>query len=351
MRSVLLAALVLALGCQSIVGIEDRRFEPPEQASSECKAYCDSVMASCTGKNAAYPSRATCLATCAKLPSGEAQADNSLECRTEQALLAASSGEPGSHCPAAGPFGAGECGSTCQAYCTLLSAACPEKLTGISDCTASCAGLREDESYELSSLVSGDNLECRVAYATLALSDPAAHCSAAAMKSSLCADPAESEPACEDFCRLVGAACTGKNQVYESESQCLAVCKVLDKGKSSDQVENTVGCRKYHSYNSLAAPAQHCPHAGPAGDGHCGKDNCEGYCQLVSRTCATEFAATFGDASKCLTECAKLPGADADSWGKTAQTGNTVRCRSVNAARAAETPSACAAAVGGGECQ
>lgn len=347
----LVFACALALGCQSIAGIEERRFEEPEQASAECKAYCDEVMGSCTGKIAAYPDRSTCLATCAKLPSGETKADNSLECRTEQAVLAGSSGEPASHCKAAGPFGAEICGSSCQAYCTLLSAACPDKLTGIGDCTAACSGLRSDAVFDLATLKSGDSLECRIAYASLAAKDPTAHCAAAAFKSSACADPAGDAPDCQDFCELVGVACTGANQVYESKAQCLAVCAVLDKGTNADQMEDTVGCRKYHSYNSIAAPAQHCPHAGPAGDGHCGMSNCEGYCQLVSKTCKAEFDATFGDSTKCLAECGKLPGAGADTWNKTAKTGDTVRCRAINAARASEIPAACAAALGGGECQ
>jgi len=344
-------ALAFGLGCQSIAGIEDRHFEEPEHASPECKTYCDAVMSGCTADIAAYPDRATCIASCEKLPSGEAKADNSLECRTEQALLAGSSGEPASHCKGAGPFGADICGSTCQGYCTLLAAACPDKLTGIGDCVGSCAGLRADGAYELSALTSGDSVECRTAYAALAARDPAAHCAAAAFKSAACTDPAESEPSCDDFCNLVTVACTGSNAVYESKAQCLAVCKVLDKGKSSDQVENTVGCRKYHSYNSIAAPGQHCPHAGPAGDGHCGKDNCEGYCQLVERTCPTAFGSSFGDATKCKADCAKLPGAAADTWNKAAKTGNTVPCRSINAARASQDQKACAAAVGGGECQ
>lgn len=344
-------ALALAFGCQGIVGIEDRRYEAPEQSSPECKAYCDSVMQGCKGELAAYPDRATCIATCAKIPSGETLKDNSLECRTAQAALAVSSGEPGSHCPGAGPFGAGTCGSTCQAYCTLMASACPEKLTGITNCEALCGGLRADGEFDLAKLDSGDSLECRLSHASRATLDPGAHCAAAALKSTACADPAAEQPGCQDFCKLVGVACTGENQVYESEAQCLAVCGLLDKGTNADQHQDTMGCRKYHSYNSLAAPAQHCPHAGPAGDGHCGADNCEGYCQLVSRACQTEFAQAFGDVNKCQAQCSALPGANADTWNETAKTGDTVRCRSINAARASVDKGACVAALGGGECQ
>lgn len=345
------AAAAWAIGCQSIVGIEDRRFEPAEPASAECDAYCDAVMKGCTGVIAAYPDRTTCLSTCANLPGGEAKADNSFECRYEQAVLAGSSGEPASHCKAAGPFGAGICGSTCDAYCTLLTAACPDKLTGIGDCVASCAGLRTGAGHDLGSLGSGDSLECRVAQASLATRDPEQYCAAAAFKSGTCADPASGEPSCQDYCTLVGVACTGGNLAFESESQCLAVCAVLDNGKNSDQIENSVACRKYHSYNAIAAPAQHCSHSGITGDGHCGTDNCESYCRIAQQACPADFVTAFGDVPGCEADCMKLPGAKADTWNQSAKTGNTVRCRATNAARALETPSACVAALGGGECQ
>lgn len=340
------------LGCQSIAGIEDRTYEPGLQGSAECEAYCDSVMAACTGTHAAYPTRDQCIATCATLPSGEAQNDNSLECRSTQAAFAQSSTEPEIHCPAAGPFGVGVCGSLCQSYCTLLEAACPNTMTGITDCEKLCGGLRSDGKYDLGQLASGDNVECRIARASAALLDSKTHCSSAAMKSTECADPSDGTPSCADTCQLVTTACSGADAVYESEAQCLAVCGKLDAGTNADQVENTVGCRKYHGYNSLAAPAQHCPHTGPGGDGHCGADNCEGYCQLLARTCDAELKSTYGDEATCLTECAKLPGSKADSYSDAAKTGNTVRCRLINVARAAEDPAQhCAAAAGGGECQ
>ncbi|MBK7579555.1 MAG: hypothetical protein IPI67_05035 [Myxococcales bacterium] len=346
-----LAALTSALGCQSIVGIEERHYEPPEQASPECKAYCDAVMKGCTGANAAYADRDSCIATCGKIPGGEANADNSLECRTQQAELAVSTGEPEVHCPAAGPFGAGTCGSTCQAYCTLLAASCADKLVGVSDCVSACSGLRADKNYDLTSLDTGDNLECRVAYAVKAAADPTTNCGPAALKSSGCVDAPDAAPSCEDVCNLVGAACTGSAKVYSNKAECLGVCSALDIGKNSDVMENTSACRKYHAYNSMAAPAQHCPHAGPGGDGHCGTDNCQAYCQLFSRVCKTEFTTSFGDESKCLTECAKLPGAAADTWSAASAQGNSVKCRLVNVARATTDATNCAAAAGGGECQ
>jgi hypothetical protein len=350
-----LGALALfAFGCQSIAGIEDRHYEPSVTGTPECESYCNHVMAGCTGVNAAYPDRDTCLRTCAKLPTGETTQDNSIECRTAQAELAESTGEPESHCPGAGPYGAGVCGSTCQAYCSLITTGCPEKLVGVKDCEAECAGLRSDGVYDPSQIASGDSLECRVARATLALGNPS-ECAGAALKSTTCTDPAKGSPSCEDICNLVDAACTGTDAPYESHAQCLKVCGALPIGTNDDQSGNTAACRKYHAYNAMAAASQHCPHTGPGGDGHCGKDNCESYCLLLPKTCPAAFAATFGsDASKCNTECEKLPGAGLDQWKSAPATGVSARCRLINVARAAEQPddaTFCAAAVGGGECQ
>jgi len=345
-------ALGLALGCQSIAGIEDRHYEPGVTGSPACEAYCTQVMDACSGSLAAYPDRDTCILTCAALPSGETVNDDSLECRTDQAGLAATTGEPEVHCKGAGPFGAGTCGSTCHSYCNLLAAACPDALADISNCETLCSGLRSDGEYDLASLSAGDNVECRVAHATLAFQDPDTHCPAAAMKSAVCADPKDGAPSCEDYCKLVTTACTGENSPYESSAQCLAVCAKLDKGTNGDTSENTVGCRKYHAYNAVAAPAQHCPHAGPGGDGHCGEDNCESYCKLLSATCASDFAKLYTDETTCRSQCATLVGAGDDVWAKTPKVGNNVRCRLINAARAAEDPTThCAAAAGGGECQ
>ncbi|MFO0569786.1 MAG: hypothetical protein U0263_29320 [Polyangiaceae bacterium] len=345
----LAASGVLLFGCASIIGIEDRHFEEAEQTTPECKAYCDAIMKGCVGELAAYPDRATCVATCEKFPSGEATSDNSVECRTVQAELAVSTGEPGSHCAGAGPFGAGVCGSTCAGYCSLLAAACTEPAVNVDSCAAACAGLRSDAIFDLGKLASGDNVECRVAEASLAARFPKLHCGGAQLKSGTCVDEPKGAPDCDDVCRLIGAVCSGANAVYESEEQCLSVCKTLDPGENSDQTGNTAACRKYHAYNSIAAPGQHCPHTGPGGDGHCGKDNCESYCLLLSRACKTEFQ-TFGDQNACRSACAKLPGAGLDTWKNVEPTGNNVRCRLVNVARATVDPAACAAAAGGGEC-
>ncbi len=343
-----LAGFWASTGCQSIAGIEDRHYEPAVQASDTCRTYCDDVMKACTGANAAYATKNDCLRVCAELPSGEAQKDNSIECRAQQASLATQSGEPASDCPGAGPFGADICGSSCQALCTFLGVACPKKLEGITDCATSCSGLREDKVYDLSKLGSGDDVECRLNYAVQALADDK-NCDAAALKSTTCKDDDAIAPNCADICKLTMVACTSTNQVFSSASECEAYCKLLPPGKNSDEAGNTAGCRKYHSYNSLAAPNPHCAHAGPGGDGHCGS-NCEAYCGVMASACKTEFDSLFPDPSKCPSECALLAGSADNSFFSTPKVGNTLTCRLINLAKAALDSKFCSEAAGQGEC-
>ncbi len=352
-RALALTAVVIGvwvIGCQSIAGIEDRTYQPGVTGSAECEAYCDQVMSNCTGALAAYPNRDLCILTCDTFPAGELEKDNSLDCRANQAQNTPS--EPDFYCKGAGPFGAGACGPTCDAYCTLVSAFCPETLAD-SDCAASCPGLREDGVYDYSVLDSGDSVECRLAYAVRASldKDNEEFCPGAALKSTLCADPVATLPNCTDYCRLVQTVCTGTNVVYESSAQCMAVCALMDKGLNTDTTGDTVGCRKYHSYNAISGASSHCPHAGPGGDGHCGP-TCPSYCKLLSQVCPTEFSSSFKDDGDCQFKCLGIAGGADDTYFKAFSTKDTMRCRMTNVSRAAETASttACAAAVGGGEC-
>ena len=93
----------------------------------------------------------------------------------------------------------------------------------------------------------------------------------------------------------------------------------------------------------------------PGGDGHCGTDNCPGYCAIIAKACNTEFATTFGgDTNTCLTECRKVKGSAGNSgFSTSAPNGNTLQCRLLHAIRAFDDPmGACPSAVGavGSDC-
>jgi hypothetical protein len=102
---------------------------------------------------------------------------------------------------------------------------------------------------------------------------------------------------------------------------CLATCEALPPGENDDTHENTVGCRHYHTYNSILNPSVHCSHAGPSGAGHCGEiedgvGNCESYCILARAGCQTMYEATYASDDECRSDCAGFLGAADD--------GNTV---------------------------
>jgi hypothetical protein len=351
-RFVFALAFVGLAACQSVAGIEDRHYEAPVTGSPECENYCDLVMKGCTGTFAAYPSRAVCVRTCDSFPHGEVDT-NSIECRTAQAQLAVNGGEKDSLCKAAGPFGAGVCGTECDALCSILGKRCPSQLSGVQDCVAACSGIRSDGGYQLSNLTSGDTVQCRVAYASRAALDSKL-CSSAALSSasagSQCLDPADGIPSCDVMCKLAMAECTGTNQAYNSESDCKALCGFMTLGSNGNTSQDTVGCRKYHAYNAIAGPDTHCPHAGPTGGGHCGEQgNCSVFCPLMAKVCPGNFS----DETSCENECNGLPDSDGGAYLGGDATGPSLHCRVINLQRAAANqndPTFCAAAAGGGEC-
>jgi hypothetical protein len=270
-------------------------------------------------------------------------------------LLAGRTGEPASHCPAASPGGGDVCGNNCESYCALMGEFCPDDL--VDNCEEKCAALYDDGTFDVKKHHDGDYMQCRLVHVSSAAVAPETHCWHSTITPGIdspCADLAGTTPRCADYCRLVTTACQGDRAVYESEAQCLAVCAALDVGDAIHRVEDTVGCRRYHSYSSLEAPDPHCSHAGPGGDGHCGKTNCPAYCRLLESVCSTEFAATFGTPADCETACAAIPGSAADSGYSVATAGDgggTLQCRLLYVSRAFTDAAACASAVGGGQCQ
>jgi hypothetical protein len=125
-------------------------------------------------------------------------------------------------------------------------------------------------------------------------------------------DIGQTEPRCEDYCRVISVACQGELAVYESSEQCLAVCATMNLGQLTDSGgQNSVGCRSTHSYNALVGdPVTHCPHAGPSGSSVCG-DDCESHCAQLSQACPEGFAEDYGDGPEaanelCVSDCSEL---------------------------------------------
>jgi hypothetical protein len=356
----IMALLAVAIiGCQSIVGIEKREYDPVRQDSAQCKQYCADLMRVCTGTDAAYSTLDACLATCDLLPPGdpsEPSDGNTVECRQRQIALA-ELGEHSLNCPRAGPGGDGVCGGNCESYCYLFNAACSTRFPPLPNCMQACGVLRDEHMFDVVKNHDGDSLQCRLVHVSNSAWKPDEHCPHArvAPVTAPCDNDPMSPPKCEDYCRMVTGICTGQLAVYDSLDQCMKLCAIpwVPLGLEKDTSENTIGCRKYHVYNSMGNAVMHCPHTGPGGDGHCGTDNCLGYCSVLSKSCAADFATKFaGDMNTCLSECKMVNGAAANSgYSIHAPNGNTLQCRMLHAVRALDDATQCASAVGGGDCQ
>ena len=352
-------------GCASIVGIEDHTFDAAPVASKECVAYCDTVAKGCKGVHELYSTHGACLGTCAKLNPGDdlEPIGNTVACRKKEAQRAIDTNEPQAHCQSAGPGGAPSCGNNCETWCALLQQTCPKEFSAMPNCPRACAALKDTGTFDLKADYDADTLQCRIQHLCNATAAPQTHCGHAALVSTLhCMAPQDKPPDCAEFCRFNLLGCTGDLAVYESNQQCMAVCAALEPGTNGDRVENTMGCRHWHTFNSLIDPASHCAHTAPGGDGHCGIDavgktgNCVSYCVLAEKACGAGFAAKYTSQTACQLDCSTQPdafGAKLDSKYRLAAavSGNTLQCRILYASRALTDDTACPSALGQGACQ
>jgi hypothetical protein len=359
LRLAWLVPLAALASCQALAGIEERELGP-------CGEYCDVVLRNCTGENAVYDSRETCLGTCRLLEPGESvepQGQNTVACRLREARRAetAISEQVPEYCRAAGPEGIGCADSACEAYCGLYERTCSVQCNSHANCVDKCRALRDTEAFNALEDYEGDTLQCRFAHVANATLEPDAHCPHAKLVTpdAFCVDGAgadgearegiPSEPRCEDYCRVVGVACSGELAVYDDDATCLLACAALAPGTFADKSENSIGCRQYHAYNALCVPEPHCTHASPSGGASCGRGaeagECASYCRLAAAFCSTEFAAAFpGGDAECLAACEGFAGRDDPSFSvaRGDAGGNTLACRVLNATRAAADPSAAA---------
>jgi hypothetical protein len=377
------SALVLALGACLI---DERKYD---QHLADCTYYCDQMEARCVDPNKVYDRPGACMAVCMLMDQGDnlGGADaNTVACRVEK--LRQTDFEPSTDCAQLGPGSNGACGSNCEALCTLRQQVCgpvqdlPD-LVSYEVCMHNCQALPDLGSFDASRDRSGDSVQCRLIHVSeSAISHALAveHCEHTQTipvggEKVPCSDPAppalSKEADCQKYCGLVMGACVSDVAVYDSAQQCMSVCRLLDQGEPGDQSADTVRCRRYHSYSALGSPNEHCTHAGPTGDGHCGGGNCPDYCRIARQSCPSEFAKAYGadsdtvSPSKCETDCADLVGAGPDGFRDAAAQrynvttppqGNTLLCRTYHAVRALAAQNderQCAAAFGlaGSECQ
>ena len=382
--------LLVASGCQKIADIQERRYDPdlrerdagadgsieddaarPDEA--QCDTYCQTLTESCTKENslATYPSKDFCLAVCPNFRRSKDGTDkgNTFECRVSEAneakRLSADPDESTSNCRAAGPGGSNKCGSNCEGYCQLFEDICGGLVTPDPDCLEHCQGLRDDPQFDADKSYMGgvDTLQCRLAHLSAAAVDGDTHCPHAQIEPEFGTPCKPNVPSCDDYCGMLMSTCKTPDVLqYESVNDCMKTCKGFEPSEAPDVDQDTLACRRYHTYNSLRNPPGHCTHTGPGGDGHCGK-LCPAYCKLVKAACETEFAAAFvGGVTDCESACGqdffdgKAVKDQMDigynvAMGKAG--GDTLQCRLYYTTKAFSNVAHCASALGRptGECQ
>ncbi|MFO0591021.1 MAG: hypothetical protein U0441_25985 [Polyangiaceae bacterium] len=168
------AALAGALfgGCRDIISYEEREYDSSladggsdadASVPNTCAAYCDLVQTLCTGPNAQYASVDSCLGLCSTFPAGAPgdTSGHSIACRIQ--VLQSTTMLEDTDCAAAGPGGAGTCGSNCDAYCAGMAVICPATFESPTDCTAECDPLIECPPYHVTAATPNDpSIQCRL---------------------------------------------------------------------------------------------------------------------------------------------------------------------------------------------
>lgn len=125
---------------------------------------------------------------------------------------------------------------------------------------------------------------------------------------------------CGKYCTDIKANCSGVETQYPDDASCMKACAAMPVGTPADMDGNTVGCRIYHTGAAKMDATLHCEHAGPGGAGACGTD-CEGFCAIATKTCATEHP----DMATCMTTCAGFK--DMEKYDISDVAGDTLACR------------------------
>jgi hypothetical protein len=130
--------LILALGCAQIFGIDEACVvDDACGVDTLCTEYCARIRVKCVDTPQYDFQKAECESLCPHFPrAAEAATDdaNTFECRLARATSL--TGET-RDCYAAGRGGQDDCGSNCEAYCSLMQALCPASFADFAPSDAS----------------------------------------------------------------------------------------------------------------------------------------------------------------------------------------------------------------------
>lgn len=182
-----LAAAILVAGCSNSSSPGDlgtnqdlgtSAHDMAGAGSPTCSQYCTTIMANCTGSNQQYTTLANCMASCMAMPVGTSSdsSGDTLGCRINHATFAKM--DPVTHCPHAGPGGAGVCGTNCQGYCQIAEMYCTganQIYSDASDCASTCAQFDDTVRYDIS-VMTGGSTACLLYHSQEASTNPPDHC-------------------------------------------------------------------------------------------------------------------------------------------------------------------------------
>jgi hypothetical protein len=108
---------------------------------------------------------------------------------------------------------------------------------------------------------------------------------------------------------------------------CMGVCGTFTPGTVGDASGATLGCHLYHGGDpSKSAPATHCAHAGPLGDGVCG-DDCDNFCATALAVCSSQATPPYTDLADCKTKCAAYADTTKVPFNASVTSGDSLACR------------------------
>jgi MYXO-CTERM domain-containing protein len=150
---------------------------------------------------------------------------------------------------------------------------------------------------------------------------------------------ADARADCASYCSTIATNCSGTNQQYDGPdpaSLCAATCSHWMAGMTGDQQGNSVACREYHAQQASNDPAQHCPHAGPAGANACGVQ-CANFCGLIQSIC-TGNNLVYDDPIACDEGCLANPDANNPYTADATDVTDSFRCRMYHLTAASTDP-------------
>lgn len=168
-------------------------------------------------------------------------------------------------------FSAGACGSDdasvdpkageCEDYCDLIDVHCGGAVLQYSDrnaCLSTCHAMPLGDA----TTHAGNTIMCRTFAAATAELAPADTCAEAGPGGDgVCGSN------CESFCQIQSVICTGDNQAYASEAECMTACAgfaTTPPYDASKTAGNTLACRIYHLTAAANDPITHCHHLVPS---------------------------------------------------------------------------------------